>query len=69
VAGEGWNKNGVEIQATETDQYGDFRFDGLDDHSGSYTVQYDSPGQGRDETSSEFNESVYLGIFSWSDSP
>ncbi len=62
-------KDGVEMQATQTDQYGDFKFDGLEDHSGRYTVQYDSPGQGRCETSFEFNESVYLGIFSWSDAP
>jgi len=62
-------KDGVQIQSAQTDQFGDFKFDGLEDHSGRYTLQYDSPRQGRCETSFEFNESVYLGIFSWSDSP
>ncbi|HJP06847.1 MAG TPA: 4Fe-4S dicluster domain-containing protein [Arenicellales bacterium] len=59
-------KDGVQIRSAQTDQFGDFKFDGLEYGSGNYTVQY--PGSDCHETTVELIESIYLGVLNCSDS-
>jgi hypothetical protein len=55
-------KDGNPIKTTLSDEYGDFRFDGLEGHSGTYTVQFNSAEHGNYETTADLEDSVYLGI-------
>ena len=55
-------KDGKPIRTTVSDEYGDFKFQGLEAHSGAYTVQFNSAEHGDYETSADLGESVYLGI-------
>jgi Fe-S-cluster-containing dehydrogenase component len=38
-------KNGACVAETATDNFGDFKFDGLDEGSGHYTVEFSAPGR------------------------
>jgi hypothetical protein len=40
-------KDGVSVAVTTTDNYGDFKFDKLDENSGRYTVQLFSSGRSK----------------------
>ena len=40
-------RNGVSLAVTTTDNYGDFKFDKLDENSGSYTVQIFASGRSK----------------------
>ncbi len=40
-------KDGVSIMVTTTDNYGDFKFDKLDENSGRYTVQIFASGRSK----------------------
>ena len=55
-------KDGDPIKTTLSDEYGDFKFDALKNHSGTYTIQFKSIEHGEFETTADLGESVYLGI-------
>jgi hypothetical protein len=55
-------KDGNPIKTTLSDEYGDFRFAGLEGYSGTYTVQFNSAEHGNYETTADLGDSVYLGI-------
>ena len=55
-------KDGNPLKTTLSDEYGDFKFDGLEGHSGTYTIQFNSIEHGEFETTADLGESVYLGI-------
>ena len=40
-------KDGVSVAVTTTDNYGDFKFDRLDENSGRYTVQIFAGGRSK----------------------
>jgi Fe-S-cluster-containing dehydrogenase component len=48
------------IAGTVTDNYGDFKFDGLEENSGSYTLVIDAGERGKTSFSVEFSKSVYF---------
>ncbi len=53
-------KDGTQVAATETDNYGDFKFDRLDEGSGAYTVEIS--GHGRKKTvEAKLGQSLSLG--------
>ena len=60
-------KEGKLSQSVLSDEYGDFKFDGLDQQSGSYTVKCHSTEHGHCEITAELTESIYLGILTLSD--
>jgi Fe-S-cluster-containing dehydrogenase component len=45
-----------------TDNYGDFKFDGLSENSGTYTIQLDFPGHQTKIIGVELKESTYVGV-------
>jgi Fe-S-cluster-containing dehydrogenase component len=53
-------KNGASVAVTTTDNYGDFKFDRLDENSGRYTVQIFSAGRSK-TLEAELGASVSLG--------
>jgi hypothetical protein len=53
-------KDGVSVAVTTTDNYGDFKFDRLDENSGSYTVQIFSSGRSK-TADANLGASVNLG--------
>ena len=55
-------KDGNPIKPTLSDEYGDFRFAGLEGYSGTYPVQFNSAEHGNYETTADLGDSVYLGI-------
>ena len=62
-------KDGDRIESAISDEYGDFKLDGLDGHSGSYTVQFHSPDYGHGEINVELEESINLGTISLNERP
>ena len=40
-------KDGASVAVTTTDNYGDFKFDRLDENSGRYTVQISASGRSK----------------------
>jgi Fe-S-cluster-containing dehydrogenase component len=54
-------KGGAKIAETETDGFGEFRFDGLEPASGSYAVTVAAPALERRAMNVELGKSVYLG--------
>ena len=60
-------KEGELLQSIFSDEYGDFKFDGLDQQSGSYTVKCHSTEHGNFEITTELTESIYLGTLTLSD--
>jgi nitrate reductase beta subunit len=53
-------KDGMQVAATQTDNYGDFKFDRLDEGSGAYTVEIS--GHGRKKTvDAKLGQSLSLG--------
>ena len=55
------SKDGNAIAETETDNYGDFKFDKLDENSGAYTVEIAANGHGARTMEVTLTDSVYLG--------
>jgi hypothetical protein len=58
------NRDGAKIAELTSDDFGDFKFDGLDPDSGAYTVEILHPDfQSKSETVN-LGESIYLGLLS-----
>ena len=55
-------KNGVEIASTETDAFGDFKFEGLKTDGASYRVVIAAPGRPAQIKETVLAESTYLGV-------
>jgi Fe-S-cluster-containing dehydrogenase component len=55
------SKNGSKVAEAVTDIYGDFKFDKLDDGSGSYTVEIAASGHDNKTVTAELGESIFLG--------
>jgi len=54
-------KAGKPVAETTSDNYGDFKFDKLDESSGAYTVEIEAPGRPRKTVEAKLGESVNLG--------
>ena len=54
-------KGGAAVAETASDNYGDFKFDRLDENSGDYTVEIDAPGRARKTVAATLGASVNLG--------
>ncbi len=54
-------KNGTTVQTVQTDAFGDFKFDGLENGSGAYRVRIQHPQFGFAETNTTLGETRYLG--------
>ena len=54
-------KDGKTVAETETDNYGDFKFDKLDENSGAYAIEIAAEGHESKTVETELTESVYLG--------
>jgi Fe-S-cluster-containing dehydrogenase component len=54
-------KAGQPVAETTSDNYGDFKFDKLDENSGAYTVEIEAPGRPRKAVEAKLGESVNLG--------
>ena len=55
------SKETVEIATTQTDNYGDFKFDRLDENSGNYEIKILADGHAPKLMSLELTNSKYLG--------
>lgn len=55
------SKAGAKIAEMKTDNYGDFKFDRLEENSGAYTVEIVAPHQDTKVIEIELGESLYLG--------
>lgn len=56
-------KRGAELVASAiTDNYGDFKFDGLEENSGTYRVDINSPSSGDTSIQWDLADSKYLGV-------
>ena len=53
-------KDGQTVASAVTDNYGDFKFDGLDENSGRYTVEFMADGKSK-VLDASLGESVFLG--------
>jgi Fe-S-cluster-containing dehydrogenase component len=54
-------KSGAVIAETTSDNYGDFKFDRLDEHSGAYTVEIEAKGRPGKSVETRLGVSVNLG--------
>jgi len=54
-------KDGRAIAQTTSDNYGDFKFDRLDEDSGSYTIEISIDGRGRKTVEAKLGTSINLG--------
>jgi Fe-S-cluster-containing dehydrogenase component len=54
-------KDGHTVAETATDNYGDFKFDRLDENSGAFTVEIEAPGRAKKTVDAKLGESVNLG--------
>jgi Fe-S-cluster-containing dehydrogenase component len=54
-------KDGRLVAEVVSDNYGDFKFDKLDENSGSYTVEIEAPGQAKKTVAAKLGESISLG--------
>lgn len=54
-------KDGKTVAETETDNWGDFKFDKLDENSGAYAIEIAAEGHDKKTVETELTESVYLG--------
>jgi hypothetical protein len=53
-------------QTAASDEYGDFKFRGLEGNSGSYTLRFHSVDHGDFEITTELTQSSYLGTLTLS---
>jgi Fe-S-cluster-containing dehydrogenase component len=54
-------RGGAVVAETLTDNYGDFKFDRLDENSGAYTVEIEAPGHVKKSVEAALGASVTLG--------
>ena len=54
-------KDGVAVAETVTDNYGDFKFDRLDENSGDYVVEVSTAGAAKKTVSAQLGASINLG--------
>jgi hypothetical protein len=54
-------KSGAVVAETATDNYGDFKFDRLDDNSGEYVVDIMAPGHAKKTVMAKLGVSINLG--------
>jgi len=54
-------KSGAMVAQAATDNYGDFKFDQLDEDSGDYVVEISAPGQPKKTVSAKLGASISLG--------
>ena len=54
-------KSGTVVAETVSDNYGDFKFDRLDENSGSYLIEISAPGRGKKSIDARLGVSVNLG--------
>ena len=54
-------KGGRAVAETASDNYGDFKFDRLDENSGAYTLEIEAPGRAKKTVEARLGESVNLG--------
>ena len=54
-------KNSAVVAETRSDNYGDFKFDKLDENSGVYTIEIQAPGRPKKVVEAKLGESVNLG--------
>ncbi|HAD35800.1 MAG TPA: hypothetical protein EYM57_16545 [Gammaproteobacteria bacterium] len=54
-------RDGTTLQSGESNEYGDFKFSGLNSNSGSYTLQFHSSEHGDFEITTDLVQSTYLG--------
>jgi Fe-S-cluster-containing dehydrogenase component len=54
-------KDGRAVAETASDNYGDFKFDRLDENSGAYTVEIEAQGRAKKTVQARLGESVSLG--------
>jgi hypothetical protein len=54
-------RDGRTIAECASDNYGDFKFDKLDENSGAYTVEIEAPGRAKKTVAARLGESVNLG--------
>ncbi len=54
-------KGGHLVAETASDNYGDFKFDRLDENSGRYLIEISAPGRGRKTVEARLGVSVNLG--------
>ena len=54
-------KNGKPVAETATDNYGDFKFDRLDENSGDYVVEILAAGQAKKAVTARLGASINLG--------
>ena len=55
------NKDGRTIAQTTSDNYGDFKFDKLDEDSGTYAVEISADGRGKKSIEAKLGVSINLG--------
>ncbi len=56
-----WSRTAPRVAVTTTDNYGDFKFDKLDENSGRYTSSRSSPAAARKTVETKLGASVNLG--------
>jgi Fe-S-cluster-containing dehydrogenase component len=54
-------KDGRAVAETTSDNYGDFKFDKLDENSGAYTVEIEAQGRANKTVEAKLGESINLG--------
>jgi len=59
-------QGGATLQTGESNEYGDFKFSGLNSDSGSFTLQFHSSEYGDFEITTELIQSTYLGTLTLS---
>jgi hypothetical protein len=52
---------GITIAETTSDNYGDFKFDKLDENSGAYTIEIEANGYPRKSVEAQLGVSINLG--------
>ena len=55
-------KAGAPLAELKTDNYGDFKFDKLDQDSGSYAIEISHPDYGKKTVEVPLGESQYVGM-------
>ena len=54
-------RDGAVVAETATDNYGDFKFDPLDERSGAYTVEVEAAGHAKRSVEARLGASLTLG--------
>jgi hypothetical protein len=54
-------RDGRTVGETTSDNYGDFRFDKLDENSGRYLIEISAPGRGKKSVEANLGVSINLG--------